>query len=313
MSFKSIEVVPYNSLWPRQFEAEAAVIKKALGDNCVEVYHVGSTSVLGLSAKPIIDVIVVAQDPSSSIRAMVNLGYQYKGELNIPFRFYFSKDDFHLHMYDAGSPEIELNLTFRDYLRTHAEACSEYIQLKQKLVDEQRQYKDAPPMFSHYTLGKNDFIRKILQQAGFNRLRLMHCTHYTEWEAAKMFRQKYFFDKVSIADPYTWTFNHPDHVHFVLYKGVEITGYAHIQKWPKKRAAMRIIVIDEDNRGKGFGSYLLEQCEKWLFLQTIKSLHVESSPDAEAFYRRHGYINMPFCDPEKYPSDPQDVQLGKIL
>ncbi len=313
MVSKLIEIARYDNDWPIQFEEEAAVIKKALGDNCMDIHHIGSTSVVGLSGKPIIDIIVVSSNPSASIQQLESLGYEYKGELNIPFRFYFSRPGFHLHMYMPDSPEVQLNLMFRDYLRSHLDACLDYMQLKQKLSDEQKHYKDAPPMFSHYTLGKNDFIRKILQQLGFDRLRLMHCTHYTEWEAAKIFRQKYFFDKVAIADPYTWTFNHSDHVHFVLYKGSEIIGYAHLQKWPKCRAAMRIIVINEDNRGKGFGSYLLEQCEKWLRMQGIKSIHIEASPEAETFYRHFEYVDMPFNDPGNYPSDSEDIQLGKIL
>ena len=106
-------------------------------------------------------------------------------------------------------------------------------------------------MFTGYNLGKDAFIRKVLKAANFNRLRFMHCTHHAEWDMAKKLRQQYFFDPIGISDPYTWTFDHKDHVHFILYQGVEIIGYAHIQFWPGQRAALRIIVIDEDYRGEG--------------------------------------------------------------
>lgn len=310
---KLIEIVPYNADWPGLFEHEAAAIKEKLDGNCLEIYHIGSTSVVGLSAKPIIDIIVISDNPSNSIQQLESLGYAYKGEINIPFRFYFNKPGFHLHVYALDSPEIQLNLMFRDYLRSHLDTCVEYAQLKQKLAEEQEEYSETAAMFSHYTLGKNTFIQKVLQQAGFDRLRMMHCTHYTEWEAARKFRQKYFFDQIQVADPYTWTFNHSEHVHLVLYKGVKIIGYTHLQKWPENRAAMRIIVIDENNRGKGFGSYLLEQSEKWLRLQGAKSIHIESSPQAVEFYKHYKYYEMNFNDPTGDQSEFQDVELGKIL
>ena len=206
-----------------------------------------------------------------------------------------------------------MNLLFRNFLRSNAQACREYAKLKDILVKEQKNYTDTKPMFSHYTLGKNTFIRNVLQQAGFDKLRLMHCTHYAEWEAAKMFRQKYFFDNVPISDPYTWTFDHPDHIHFVLYKGTEIIGYTHLQRWPDERIAIRILVIDEPFREKKFGSQLLELCEKWLRKQEIKSIHAQASPKAYQFYCQHGYSGMPFNDPDDYKSDPQDIAVGKAL
>ncbi len=316
MECKSIEIVPYDADWPRIFEHEAAAIREQLDGNCVEIHHVGSTAVLGLSAKPIIDMVLVAKNPSEAICLLESLGYVYEGEMNIPFRFYFNKKstiEFHLHVYSPDSPEVELNLLFRNFLRSHPDACNEYADLKRTLAEEQKAYKDIRPMLSHYTLGKNIFIRNILQQAGFDRLRLMHCTHYAEWEAAKIFRQKYFFDKVPIADPYTWTFKHKDHVHFVLYKGVEIVGYVHLQYWPEKRVAMRIIVIDENFRGQGFGEHLLGLCEKWLRLHGVKSIHIQTSPESYNFYKKNAYAETPFNDPDEHAVYHQDIDMGKLL
>jgi len=316
MTYKSIEVVPHNSNWPQLFEAEADLIKQKLGNNFLEIHHVGSTSVPGLCAKPIIDIILVVRNSVESIAPLESIGFKFRGEMNIPFRSYFSKKTgtpVHLHVYEPGSAETELNLLFRNFLRSNSKACAEYANLKNTLAEEQKNYKNAPPMFSHYTLGKNAFIQKILQQAEFDKLRLMHCTHYAEWEATKAYRQKYFFDKVPIADPYIWTFNHPDHTHFVLYKGTQIIGYAHLQRWPNQRAAMRIIVIDEAFRNQKYGSYLLELSEKWLKLQGFISLHVQSSPRAYNFYCQHGYTEMPFDDADSHETDSQDIEVGKML
>lgn len=313
---KKIEVVPYNSAWPTMFEEEATRIRQAIGDNCIDVHHIGSTSVPGLAAKPVIDIIVAVKNTTDSIHALESIGYTYKGEMHIPFRFYFNKTEsikFHLHVYEAGNPEIELNLTFTNYLRNNPDACSEYAALKAQLLLRKESFQKDPSRFSGYTLGKHDFIRRILQKAGFNRTRLMHCLHDYEWEMAKAFRQRYFFDKIPITDPYSWMFNHPDHVHFVFSHGAQVIGYAHIQKWPDARAALKIIVIDETARGRGFGTEFLNLCEKWLCSQGFKTLHTESSPEAHRFYIKHGYVDMPFDDPGRHKRCPKDIQLVKAL
>ena len=112
-------------------------------------------------------------------------------------------------------------------------------------------------MYRGYTLGKHDLIQDILNKSGFKRLRFVICTHYTEWSAAKQFRNKYFFEPNKIEDPYTWTFDHKDHKHFILYKGINIVGYAHVQLWQENRAALRIIVIDEKEQGKGYATQVV--------------------------------------------------------
>lgn len=221
--------------------------------------------------------------------------------------------DFNLHVYTENHPECELNLLFRDYLRAHYTSRDAYANLKYDLLQDKTSFEKNNPFFTEYTLRKGDFIRDILKKSGFNRLRFLKCSDHTEWDAAKHFRQKYFFDKVPIADPYTWTFNHPDHVHFVLYLGADIIGYAHIQLWPENRAAIRIIVIDDTQRNHGFGGQFLNLIEKWLKSHDHKSIHTESSPKALHFYKNHGYIDMPFNDPNGYESHPQDIPLGKLL
>lgn len=114
-------------------------------------------------------------------------------------------------------------------------------------------------------------------------------------------------------DPYTWTFDHKDHVHLVLYKGTNIVGYAHIQFWPENRAALRIIVIDESLRGQGLGGQFLSLCERWLKQKGFTVLQTQASPKAYPFYLKYGYNEIPFNDPDGYESDPQDTDMGKVL
>jgi GrpB-like predicted nucleotidyltransferase (UPF0157 family) len=313
---KQIEVVPYNPDWPLMFEEEAALLKQTLGNHCLDIYHIGSTSVPGLSAKRDLDIACVVDKLDSSL-ILENIGYIFKGEINIPLRNFFSKNTerskVNLHVVEAGHHFIPLNLCFRNYLRAHDDARDAYQKLKYELLSDPASFERIQGRFSRYALEKHGFIQSILDKADYKNLGAVFCMHYREWDTAKMFRQKYFFDQVPIADPFTWTFNHPEHAHLIFSQGTNIIGYAHLQFWAQNRAAMRIIVLDELSRNKGLGGQFLSLCERWLKTKDYRSLHVESSPEACAFYKKHGYIDMPFNDPDDYEGHPQDIPMGKLL
>lgn len=309
-----VEVVAYDANWPSLFESEAKLIKNALGDNCIAVHHIGSTAVPGLSAKPIIDILPVVKDISQVDQcnsAMKNIGYEVKGEYGIAFRRFFQKSSdrrtHNVHVFEEGSPEIDRHLKFRDWMRSHITDRDAYGALKADLA-----LKFPNDMMS-YCLGKDDFIADIDNKTGFDGLRIVQALTDREWSAVRHLRQKYFFDRVPMDDPYTWTFKDTRHVHFVLYQGTKIIGYAHIQLWPEYRAAMRIIVIDEPYRNKGIGSAFLKLCERWLLHQKMKKLLIQSSPAAYQFYCNNGYVKMPFNDPDGYEGDPQDIEVGKAF
>ncbi len=313
---KIIEVVPYDPNWPTIFAVESKIIQEAFRENCLEIHHIGSTSVPGLAAKPKIDMIAVVKDPSEVIEQLSSIGIQYRGEYNIPLHYGFSKRgkvDINLHVYEEVHPGIKLNLLFRDYLRSHAVARDEYALLKRQLLADESSFKKNNFAFTNYTLRKGDFIRKVLKQAGFNCLRMLKCNDETEWNAAKQFRQKYFFAPQGINDPYIWTFESPAHAHLILYQGTVIIGYAHIQLWPGNRAAARMLVIDEAKRNNQFGSHFLKLCERWLKSLGLQSLHVESRPTSIRFYTNNGYKEMLFNDPDGYESASQDIAVGKML
>lgn len=124
-------------------------------------------------------------------------------------------------------------------MRTHPEDREAYARLKQELAHQN------PYDITAYCLGKEDFIAAVDKKAGFNGLRVVKALTTREWDKVRPFRQFYFFDKAGLSDPYTWTFEHDAHIHFVLFQGSDIIGYAHLQLWSRKRAALRIIVIDE--------------------------------------------------------------------
>jgi GNAT superfamily N-acetyltransferase len=139
------------------------------------------------------------------------------------------------------------------------------------------------------------------------------CHSDEAWQAARALRQKTFFDRLAVEDPYLWTFQHPDHQHFVLRTSNEFIGYAHLQLWPNQRAALRIIVIDEQFRRQGYGEALVAYCEQCLLAKGVKRLETAASPSAVNFYRKLGFHDMEWDDPEHHPTDPTDTPLGKEL
>lgn len=326
---KPLQVLPYNPVWPHQFAAEAEKITLALGDALADalteplgkaIHHCGSTAVPGLPAKPIIDIVASVKELTYNHQPLLDLGYDYRGSFNLPLRKSFtlrpdtpSRPCVNLHVFEEGDPEIDLNLMFRDHLRSNAADRERYAKLKLSLVKEDASHRKNGAMLRGYTLGKHDMIAEFLRKGGYDGQRLVFATHHTEWETAKYLRNNYFFEPNKIEDPYTWTFDHKDHKHFIFYKGVDCVGYAHLQLWPENRAAIRIIVIDEKHRGKGYGKRFMTLIEKWLKLQGYNTIHTESSPGSLEFYKRIGYVEMPFNDPDGYEGGPEDIELGKRL
>lgn len=316
MKYKKIEVVPCDPSWPQQFEKEAKKLREVLGQEVVAIHHIGSTSVPGLDSKNSLDILLVVNNLNSSL-LLQDIGCTFQNELNIPLRYFFSKNTaerkVNLHVCEADHSFVDIQLAFRDWLRNHEEDRAAYQQLKYELAKDPEAGKRVQGILPKYNLGKNAFIKETLQKAGYDKLILNFCFQASEWEAAKHYRNKYFFEPKSLEDPYTWTFTHEDHKHFALYQGVEIVGYAHVQLWPGKRAAIRMMVIDEARRGQGHGSALMHLLEQWLKLHNYKSVHIESAPAAYNFYTKLGFLPMAFNDPGSYKSDPEDIAMGKVF
>jgi GrpB-like predicted nucleotidyltransferase (UPF0157 family) len=230
---QKIEVIGYDPSWPMQYEAEKKLLETIMLDNCEAIHHVGSTSVPGMMAKPILDIILVAHNRERAIREMETTEYSYRGEWNIPLKCGFTKivtPSVNLHMFfDKNHPEIELNLLFRDYLRTHNTECDEYIATKMKILRaEDAQERVGKLSMPIYTIRKRSFIDSIIAKTGFDRLRVLKCITHEERNYASQF----FSDSL----------DQPDHEHFILYKGIEMAGYAFIKlDRPLKKASIPII------------------------------------------------------------------------
>jgi GrpB-like predicted nucleotidyltransferase (UPF0157 family) len=166
---RAFDVVEHDPEWAETFSAEKVRLEAVFADIDAKIEHVGSTSVPGLSAKPIIDICVGIPrlaDAEARVDDMASLGYEYvpEFEAEIPDRRYFRRPharprSHHVHCCVLGDPIWTRHLLFRDYLRKHPEAATEYAALKRTLADRHRNDRPA------YTEAKAPFITRILKQA----------------------------------------------------------------------------------------------------------------------------------------------------
>ena len=162
-----IEIEPYDPEWMREFGRICGYITKYLGDLAIAVHHVGSTSVAGLDAKPIIDldIEIASYDVFPQVcERLLKAGWQHEGNYGIEGREAFKPTkplDFmahHLYVCPSDSTELKRHLAFRDYLRSNKSASDEYSALKRSLAAELGNDIDA------YINGKTSFIYEILEQ-----------------------------------------------------------------------------------------------------------------------------------------------------
>ncbi|MEM0979689.1 MAG: GrpB family protein [Cyanobacteria bacterium P01_H01_bin.58] len=165
---REVKVVPHNPDWKNQFEAEQQYIQAAMGNNAIAIHHIGSTSILQIHAKPIIDILAEVADiyrVDTQTSNLEDLGYEAMGEYGIPGRRYFRKWDavgnrtHHLHVFQTASPDVERHLHFRDYLIAHPAEAEVYSQLKQHLA------ALHPYDIEAYMDGKDGFIQAVEQKA----------------------------------------------------------------------------------------------------------------------------------------------------
>lgn len=141
MQTKRVIVSPYDPNWKSGFESIKAEVERAIGERILCIEHVGSTSVEGLSAKPIIDMDVVLEDYSvfdEVVKGLDAIGYIYEGNLGIKDREAFHYTDkshlqaHHLYVCPQASEELHRHVVFRDFLRNNPDAVKKYSAVKEK-------------------------------------------------------------------------------------------------------------------------------------------------------------------------------------
>ena len=160
----AIVVVHYDPAWPERFRREAAKIRAALGEAALAIEHIGSTSVPGLAAKPIVDVLLVVEDSSneaSYVPALEGAGYVLRvreRDFHEHRMLRTAARDVHVHVFSPGSPEIDRYLLLRDHLRDNEEDRELYARTKRDLAK-----RDWPSM-DHYAEAKTEVIEGIISR-----------------------------------------------------------------------------------------------------------------------------------------------------
>lgn len=159
----------YDPAWPELFVIEAESLRPAFGAALVTLEHIGSTSVPGLPAKPIIDIQAVVRtlaEAQSAAPALAKLGWeQGVFDLDPERRLYFKKNTaegvrtHQLHVYEASLPAATDHVLFRNYLRAHPDEAARYVDLKRRLAETHRHDRIA------YSAAKNEYVAAVLAKA----------------------------------------------------------------------------------------------------------------------------------------------------
>lgn len=166
-------IVDYNPEWTVRFAEEQTALARAINIDGVIIEHIGSTSVVGLAAKPVIDIMIGLPDfavADQLVPKIEALGYDYIAKYNaiMPYRRFFTRrpegiNTHNLHMVETGCEFWERHLLFRNYLRRHPEVAAAYAEHKQELAE--REWQDV----NEYAYAKTEFITHIEQQAMLER------------------------------------------------------------------------------------------------------------------------------------------------
>ncbi|MBS4200771.1 GrpB family protein [Bacillus sp. FJAT-49732] len=160
-----VRLSDFNENWAQMFQDEAQFLKSIFGVEIIKFEHFGSTSVRGIKAKPVIDMMCIVKDIGkidSFNDKMDSLGYDIAGEWGIPGRRLFRKGGenrtHHIHCYQQNNPHIERHLIFRDYLRTYPQEAEKYNNFKEQLA---RKFDDT----REYSLAKKTFVKEMEERA----------------------------------------------------------------------------------------------------------------------------------------------------
>jgi GrpB-like predicted nucleotidyltransferase (UPF0157 family) len=170
-----VKVVPYRPAWAEYFRKEKELLLKVVGDEALDIRHIGSTSIVGMPAKPIVDILVGLQTLSAVepfVEDLNLIGYEDRGNGDELGRRYFvkgaeAKRTHHLNFCELNGSFWIGHVLFRDYLEKHADAAEQYAALKRALADRFPNNRKA------YTGGKEEFVRSVLNLAMNERASLL--------------------------------------------------------------------------------------------------------------------------------------------
>lgn len=162
-----VKLEDYNPNWENEYKKEEELLKSVLKDKIIEMHHVGSTSIPGLKAKPIIDILIVIKS-LNEIPCIEELlkpySYENRGEQGVIGRIFFAKGpdnarSHYIHFTTMNSETYFNQLYFKKYLLSHPDYIKEYNDLKVSLANK---YANERKL---YTQGKDEFIKNIIKHA----------------------------------------------------------------------------------------------------------------------------------------------------
>ena len=162
-----VELVDYDEIWQEEYKKEEKLLKDVLGERIKEIHHIGSTSIPGLKAKPVIDILVVINDfdeIQEIEKELSSYDYENRGHQGVADRYFFAKGpeearSHYLHFVEPNSNTYYNQIYFKRYLLEHQEYIKKYCDLKQELASK---YANERPK---YTQGKNEFITNVIRMA----------------------------------------------------------------------------------------------------------------------------------------------------
>ncbi|WP_099157095.1 GrpB family protein [Virgibacillus ndiopensis] len=160
-----IRLTEYDENWIQMFENETRLLRQVFGDEIITFEHFGSTSVPGMKAKPVIDMMCLVKDIEKIDEfdeQMQSLDYDIAGEWGIAGRRLFRRGGeertHHIHFYQFDNPEIKRHLILRDYLRTHPQEVKRYTNIKEELA---QRYDNT----KFYSKAKKPFVQEMEERA----------------------------------------------------------------------------------------------------------------------------------------------------
>lgn len=314
---RKVELIEYTDKWVTAFAAEKRLLEKTLGGVAKKILHVGSTSVPGLVAKPIIDILIgVAslEELDAKNAAMINLDYDPCGEFGISGRRYYKKGGdnrtHHVHAFLLDNIGFKRHLVFRDYLRTHSEVAAEYAALKKRVVAECENSIQA------YCDGKNAFVQSA-EAAALNwqssQLEAIQSGVLTISEVYEPDIKAEICEVVLRGLP-EWfgieqaVINYINEVKqmqtLAAYAGDEACGFISLNTPNAYTAEIHVMGLLEHCHGHGVGTRLVEMAEKSLARQGFRFLQVKtlspSRPCPQYELTRKFYQKLGFCPVEEF-------------
>jgi GrpB-like predicted nucleotidyltransferase (UPF0157 family) len=163
--YQPIVIADYDPIWPHWFESAAYRVRQALGDKVLQLDHVGSTSVRGLPAKPLIDINLVVADTTDEavyVPPLEAIGYELRVREPDWFEHRMLRGfdpPVNLHVFPKGCEEVGQMLLLRDWLRTHEDDRELYARTKRELAAKEWKY------VQNYADAKSEVVEEILQRA----------------------------------------------------------------------------------------------------------------------------------------------------